>query len=152
MKDHEFRELVNELRDVALQCHDHESLRERIRHTLSDALKKQAPIAWADDKAFSGGVGNVASAAAKAYWEKSNWADRESAKRLRHPLYALALVPDGWQLVPKEPTQEMVRACASAARAYMQEHGGNSPQVMWSAMLAAAPQPERSAGDERGAS
>lgn len=61
-------------------------------------------------------------------------------------------VPDGWKLVPKEPTQEMVRACASAARAYMQEHGGNSPEVMWSAMLAAAPQPERSAGDERGAS
>lgn len=102
MKDHEFRELVNALRDVALQYHDHESLRERIRRALSDALKKQEPIAWADDKAFSGDVGNVASAAAKAYWEKSNWADRESAKRLRHPLYALApvpqapSVPDGW--------------------------------------------------------
>lgn len=49
-------------------------------------------------------------------------------------------VPDGWQLVPIEPTSEMVKACASAARAYMQEYGGNSPQVMWAAMLAAAPE------------
>lgn len=43
MKDHEFRELVNTLRDVALQYHNHESLRERIRNALSDALKKQVP-------------------------------------------------------------------------------------------------------------
>ena len=70
VKDHELRELVNTLRDVAIAYHDHQSLRERIRHALIDALKKQNPIAWADDKALSGGVGNVASAAAKAYWEK----------------------------------------------------------------------------------
>lgn len=45
MKDHEFREMVNALRDVALQYHNHESLRERIRHALRDALKSQAPSA-----------------------------------------------------------------------------------------------------------
>ena len=49
-------------------------------------------------------------------------------------------VNGGWKLVPIEPTMKMVRACASASRAYMQEYGGNSPQVMWAAMLAAAPE------------
>lgn len=76
-----------------------------------------------------------------------NWADEPSeyVERFRSALSAMQAqsVPDGWKLVPKVPTQEMVRAGASAARAYMQEHGGNSPHVMWSAMLAAAPQPER---------
>lgn len=38
MKDHEFRELVNTLRDVATQYHDHKSLRERIRRALIDAI------------------------------------------------------------------------------------------------------------------
>ena len=47
------------------------------------------PLAWADDKAMAGQVGNVASAAAKAYWERRDWVDREKAKRLRHPLFAL---------------------------------------------------------------
>ena len=42
-------------------------------------------------------------------------------------------IPEGWKLVPIEPTSEMVKACASAASAY-----GNSPHVMWAAMLAAA--------------
>lgn len=46
MKDHEFRELVNSLRDVAVAYHAHESLRERIRRALSDALKRQEPVAW----------------------------------------------------------------------------------------------------------
>ena len=49
-------------------------------------------------------------------------------------------IPERWKLVPIEPTPEMVKACASAARAYMQKYGGNSPQVMWAAMLAAAPE------------
>lgn len=150
MKDHELRELVNTLRDVAIAYHDHQSLRERIRHVLIDALKRQNPIAWADDKALSGGVGNVASAAAKAYWEKSNWADRECAKRLRHPLYALApvqqapRVPDGWKLVPIKPTPEMLRALVDVANQY------DSWDAGYRGMLAAAPQPERAASNSIG--
>lgn len=150
VKDHEFRELVNTLRDVAVAYHDHQSLRERIRRALSDSLKKQTPVAWADDKAFSGGVGNVASAAAKAYWEKSNWADRESAKRLRHPLYALApvpqapSVPDGWQLVPIKPTPEMLRALVDGANQY------DSWDAGYRGMLAAATMPARAASNPIG--
>ena len=60
MKPHEFRELVNELRDTAVKYHDHQSLRERIVHVLwshevfPDAQPapsvpdgwKEAAIAW----------------------------------------------------------------------------------------------------------
>lgn len=59
---------------------------------------------------------------------------------LRAKVEATPTIPEGWKLVPIEPTMKMARACASASRAYMQEYGGNSPQVMWAAMLAAAPE------------
>ena len=49
------------------------------------------------------------------------------------PSQSAPSIPEGWKLVPIEPTSEMVKACASAASAY-----GNSPHVMWAAMLAAA--------------
>lgn len=62
------------------------------------------PIALGDDNALARGIGNVASAAAKSYLEKSNWADRESAKRLRHPLYAL----------PTEAKPELIDAVCRA--------------------------------------
>jgi hypothetical protein len=44
-----------------------------------------------------------------------------------------------WQTVPKEPTREMCLAAAEAAREYMEQTGGNSPVVIYRAMLAAAP-------------
>ena len=34
MKPHEFRELVNELRDTAIKYRDHQQLREQIVHVL----------------------------------------------------------------------------------------------------------------------
>lgn len=55
------------------------------------------------------------------------------------PLYTHpAPIPEGWQLVPKEPTREMMRAFWLA---------GPYPQEPWiegyKAMLAAAPKPEK---------
>ena len=50
MRPHEFRELVNELRDAAVKYHDHQSLRERIVHVLwahgvfPDALPHQQVV------------------------------------------------------------------------------------------------------------
>lgn len=52
-------------------------------------VRKVRPIAWADDAAAQGRVGNCASAAAKEYWERGNWVDKASAAKLKHPLYAL---------------------------------------------------------------
>lgn len=48
-------------------------------------------------------------------------------------------VPDGWKLVPDKATHEMAKAGAAAARKHLQESGGQSPFVIWRAMLAAAP-------------
>lgn len=49
-------------------------------------------------------------------------------------------VPDGWRLVPKKLTKEMRSALVKAAREYMQEYGGNSPEVMYEAAVFAAPE------------
>jgi hypothetical protein len=49
---------------------------------------KDQAIAWADDAAFEGRIGNVCSTAAKRYWEKSDWVDRKKAELHVHPLYA----------------------------------------------------------------
>ncbi|POE22830.1 hypothetical protein BV923_09600 [Pectobacterium odoriferum] len=53
---------------------------------------------------------------------------------LNHPV-----IPDGWVLVPANANAAMVSAAGRAAREYMEEYGGNSPQVIYQAMLAAAP-------------
>ncbi|WP_212769004.1 hypothetical protein [Pectobacterium versatile] len=56
-------------------------------------------------------------------------------------------IPDGWVLVPAKANAAMVSAAGRAAREYMEEYGGNSPQVIYQAMLAAAQRAERKDGD-----
>ncbi len=38
-----------------------------------------------------------------------------------------AQIPDGWQLVPKEPTEEMIEAFATASWLKLQDSYGPSP-------------------------
>lgn len=45
-------------------------------------------VAWADDNAMRGAIGNVATNAAKAYWMCSGWQDKAMADKLTHPLFA----------------------------------------------------------------
>jgi hypothetical protein len=40
VKDHEIAQLVNALRDTAVQFHDHDSLRERIAHLVVPAINR----------------------------------------------------------------------------------------------------------------
>lgn len=128
MKDHEFRELVNTLRDVALQYHNHESLRERIRRALSDALKKQKPVAYQHRD------GMLSSRLPGGPVLGIDWT----------PLYATPVPPS----VPDElPTEEMTTAFASVFNVYKQKQTFG-PAVR--AMLAAAPQPERAASNSIG--
>lgn len=54
-------------------------------------------------------------------------------------------IPDGWQIVPKEPTEEMVKAYGEAV--YFTTDTRILPQNIWEAMLAAAPLPTK--GGER---
>lgn len=63
-------------------------------------------------------------------------------RRLEAEVQALrGAVPAGYVLVPVEPTFEQIEAAAKAAKHYMDECGGNSPTVVYKAMLAATPQP-----------
>ena len=48
-------------------------------------------------------------------------------------------VPDGWQLVPKESTDEMVRAALHLDLSYMPGHDGPDRAAVYKAMLASAP-------------
>ena len=83
---------------------------------------KQEPTAWMD------AVGDLTfrtpSVKLRPYWT---------------PLYLHPTpVPEGWQLVPKEPTEEMLFAytkCKTTAGERWAAH-------QWHAMLAAAPKPE----------
>ncbi|WP_449543626.1 DUF550 domain-containing protein [Enterobacter ludwigii] len=50
----------------------------------------------------------------------------------------IPVVPDGYVMVPAKASIIMIRAGAKAAREYLEEYGGNSPQVIYQAMIAAA--------------
>ncbi|MCM7636271.1 DUF551 domain-containing protein [Enterobacter roggenkampii] len=67
MKDHQIRELVNELRDIAVEYHGTQQLRERIARTIRAAM-------------LQGADGNS------------------------------PVIPDGWVMVPEDPTHEMLEA------------------------------------------
>jgi hypothetical protein len=52
-----------------------------------------------------------------------------------------AMILASWKLMPTSLTQAMRMTMADAAAAYMQSTGGNSPDVIYEAAIAAAPQP-----------
>lgn len=52
------------------------------------------------------------------------------------------VIPDGWALVPVEPTPDMREAYHRAQEEYEEVDGLWSPDHQWKAMLAAAPQQE----------
>lgn len=47
--DHELRELVNDLRDIAVKYHDHGCLRELISSRVTEALERYKPKSFADE-------------------------------------------------------------------------------------------------------
>lgn len=93
MKDHQIRELVNELRDIAVQYHGTQQLRERIARTIRAAM-------------LQGADGNS------------------------------PVIPDGWVMLPAEPTQAMMNAWLSEVANWRGHAAG------YRAMIAAAPQQE----------
>lgn len=89
-----------------------------------DALKSQEPVAWLIDWADEPDLGHYFSESA---------VDEDSGRSrplFLHPVPAS--VPEGWQLVPIEPTQEMLDATSWP----------NCAGTDYKKMLAAAPRPE----------
>ncbi|EEJ7415797.1 hypothetical protein X034_003476 [Salmonella enterica subsp. enterica] len=95
MKENQIRELVNELRDIAVEYHGTQQLRERIARTVRAAMIQ---------------AGNS------------------------------PVTPDGWVMVPKEPTQAMINAWLSEVADWRGHVAG------YKAMLAAVPKPEANNG------
>ena len=46
--------------------------------------------------------------------------------------------PDGYVITPAKANMAMIKAGGKADRKYLEEHGGNSPQVIYQAMIASA--------------
>ena len=78
-KDHVLREVVNELRDIALKFHDADQLRERLRAALDPLLASQ-PVAvhdenarWAIEGAIAFGRMDVNRPPANDHWLMEYW-------------------------------------------------------------------------------
>ncbi|HDR9105389.1 TPA: hypothetical protein QDB04_002230 [Burkholderia vietnamiensis] len=86
LKDHEIRELVNQLRDTAIQFHNTQQLRDRIAHLVHAALGTLGP-APADFTAFmTGQYGpQYARGAYPADAMRVCWAAAQTAMLLPHP-------------------------------------------------------------------
>ncbi|MED7790248.1 hypothetical protein TB147_02820 [Klebsiella aerogenes] len=112
LKDHQIRELVNQLRDIAIEYHGTQQLRERIARVLRAAMLQAEPVTTANK------LGNS------------------------------PVIPDGYVMVPKVPTAEMISSGIAAHydRSQIQIHDRPAPGPMecaYVAMLAAAPQEVR---------
>jgi hypothetical protein len=70
-------------------------------------------------------------------WMESYW---YVWQRCRTAMLQPSQFPDGWKLVPVEPTAEMREAYHQAQAEYEDEDGLWSPDHQWKAMLDAAPQ------------
>lgn len=71
-------------------------------------------------------------------WAEEIETDIRRAAMLQSGNYQV--IPEGWALAPLNANMAMIKAGAAAAREHMKKTGGNSPAVIYSAMLAAAPQ------------
>lgn len=132
MKDHEFRELVNQLRDIAVEYRDTQQLRERIAHTVRAALQSgnsgqlNRANLFTDDELM--GMAHGDNPVANAYRELLEFRRNAAGGNSAQPV----TVPDGYVLVPVEPTVAMRKAFHQAndeAERFV------SPDHQWQAML-----------------
>ncbi len=142
MKDHQIRELVNELRNIAIKYHGTYQLRERISRSVRSAMQQQ-PVSNRDEL---NGI----------------MPDYEGVAMTQRECYQAGLeagkargLPDGWVMVPVEPTEDMIIAGFESEpdesfskpeewEKYEAMSGcqqaAHRARLCWSAMVAAAPQ------------
>lgn len=109
MKDHQIRELVNELRDIAVEYHGTQQLRERIARTVRAAMLNH-----------SENERDMVQRVSQSYKLPTNSFTNDDLEMMAHgdnpqsnayrELLAFRrnspVIPDGWQLVPKRLTAE----------------------------------------------
>lgn len=79
------------------------------------------------------------------YYQRGEWIEwiLELADLAEQSIAQQPAVPEGWKLVPVEPTREMLIDGAKAARDFLSENGQYPrAHAVYRAMLAAAPQPD----------
>ena len=147
MKDHQIRELVNELRDIAVEYHGTQQLRERIARTVSTAMLQGAePVTTAYK--LRDAVEIIRSSGIEIDAEKI-LAERDA---LNAPV-----IPDGWVMVPVEPTEDMIvngfesepdesfsdeKEWATYDAMSGCQQAAHRAKLFWAAMIAAAPKTE----------
>ncbi|SXG03125.1 Eaa1 [Klebsiella variicola] len=160
MKDHEIRELVNQLRDVAIKYHGAGQLREQIARTVRAAIL-QAQLdddgEPTDDERIIAIEGiHSCERCGDEGWVVGEMGITRCACNQGNPVFKIDLnsdfikhvkavsekvraanspvIPDGYVMVPKEPTEEMLAAA--------KEWTGltSTAEVVYVKMLAAAPQ------------
>lgn len=127
MKDHQIRELVNELRDIAVEYHGTQQLRERIARTVRAAMLQgvenaETPTTMQTAPALDSSP-KIAESPTGINQGKSE------------PVTADYKLPEGWVAVPVEPTYQMCEAMGLP---------WESPRFpdRYKSMLSAAPQQE----------
>lgn len=98
-------------------------VRDHLRARLAE-IEAQEPVA------FSKGT--------NLFWcgDPQDW-HGVNCKLYARPIHA---IPAGWKLVPIIPTRDQWTAGGAAAREYMEETGRNSPTIIYTAMINAAPE------------
>nr|WP_260471462.1 DUF551 domain-containing protein [Enterobacter roggenkampii] len=139
MKDHQIRELVNELRDIAVEYHGTRQLRERIARTIRDAMLQGAENAGSPTTMKT----------APALDSSPKIAESTSGNS--------PVIPDGWVMVPVEPTEDMIVHGFESEpdesfsdekewEAYVTMSGcqqaAHRAKLCWAAMITAAPKPD----------
>lgn len=143
LKPHVYRELVNQLRDTAVKYVGCQHLREQLSRTLQYALVADSqPVSNRDELPVIG-------------WLRSDY-NSDDKRDPNAPLFMLGsndpsetwgvkyiplsgsspAIPDDWVMVPKEPTQAMIKAWLSEVANFRGHAAG------YKAALAAAPQRE----------
>lgn len=139
MKDHQIRELVNELRDIAVKYHGSQQLREHIARTIRAAMLQgvenaETPTTMQTAPALDSSPKNAESASSNS-----------------------PVTPDGWVMVPVEPTEDMIvngfesepdesfsdeKEWATYDAMSGCQQAAHRAKLCWAAMIAAAPQQE----------
>ncbi|EOM8192215.1 hypothetical protein ACNGVB_004501 [Salmonella enterica] len=160
MKENQIRELVNELRDIAIEYHGTQQLRERIARTVRatwhhDLEKPNQPVSQTynlpeliegmevsiDVSTCDADAGNryfgTITEVSELYTAKNGYILLVQDAKPNFDVNGNSPVtPDDWVMVPKEPTQAMINAWLSEVANWRGHVAG------YKAMLAAVPEKE----------
>ncbi len=151
IKDHEIRQVVNDLRDIAVIYYSSQQLRERIAHVILSLLQVVVPsevqaVEYIDQWGCKHTL-SIAEAARQLKDFEDAWPGgldeiESSITQFKRRLQAVQAVPEGWKLVPIEPTDYM---CRQAPKGFIS--CGTEASYVYRVMLSAAPEPDQKKGE-----